>query len=439
MVAQWEAAPTTGQLHMQGYVELGTKRTKKALIKILAEWMPPDTCHTPSIARAGQPENRRYCFEDASDRVPGTEPYEWGTPMKQGERNDIAECVETLRGGGTLMDLLNKDPSSTVKYLRAFKEIQQMMIKPRSWPMQLYFLWGAAGTGKSYRVNQVPDVQQCIWEQGKFLSGYKGGERIGLEEFKYETMAPTYFNMLVDRNRMEISVKGSTLEMAAKEIYFTSQTNPFTWWPDEEEETRRAIHRRIYEFTDNGKQIYTFYFEGSGATRRRCHRTGVEGLGCLWDPVGTVEVVEDIRDFFGARRTTAGAGTAGSRTQTTTEPDPKRARSDATQNTQPVVIQLDSESERDDPATPTDSQWAAMSPRERLVHMRRDMGPAFVDLEAEGGESLAALAYRQREAQHTADALQRRRDAEADRCRLAAIQARYAGWAAEQVRREGGE
>lgn len=97
LVYQYEVCPTTGRMHVQGYVEL-TKACRFSGIK--AALRLPDTVHMEK--RQGTPaEARAYCMKQET-RLPGTEPYEHGrfgrpAPTNNGgqqRRNALDEFAE---------------------------------------------------------------------------------------------------------------------------------------------------------------------------------------------------------------------------------------------------------------------------------------------------------------------------------------------------------
>ena len=98
-IGQLERAPTTGQLHLQAYVELASKRT----LSVLCDWLPG--AHF-EIARGNAESNIQYCSKSDS-RVDG--PWEYGDRSalrKQGKRSDLLALRDGVISGLSDRELL---------------------------------------------------------------------------------------------------------------------------------------------------------------------------------------------------------------------------------------------------------------------------------------------------------------------------------------------
>lgn len=135
---QLEAAPTTGQLHYQGYIQMFKKCRFPGVIKALG--------HPARLAKAKGTlmQNKDYCSKRAS-RVDG--PWTFGEGITQGKRTDLDDACATLKEGGKqgYKRVAEEHPVAFVKYHRGFKELTRVLNpmvpmelpEPHDWQQQV--------------------------------------------------------------------------------------------------------------------------------------------------------------------------------------------------------------------------------------------------------------------------------------------------------------
>lgn len=168
LVYQVEIAPTTGQWHVQGYLELH----RVARLTAVTAMFSCELHIEPRVANRDQA--RTYCMK-ADTRVPGTEPLEWGTwvPSKQGQRTDLVAAATTIRDSTSWANVVN-NPDLFPIMARHGKWVEQIWanrvvaaptqeIQLRDWQQQamsllsgpvvkrrVLWIWSyASGTGKT--------------------------------------------------------------------------------------------------------------------------------------------------------------------------------------------------------------------------------------------------------------------------------------------------
>lgn len=106
-----EIAPNTGTPHLQGYIELYKTMRLKSIKKIIGSGV-----HL---------ERRKGTQKEAIDYCKKTDPnyVEYGTPAKQGKRNDIEELKTYI--DKPLDDIFDVLPNMALKYAGNIKKIQQ--------------------------------------------------------------------------------------------------------------------------------------------------------------------------------------------------------------------------------------------------------------------------------------------------------------------------
>lgn len=119
LVWQRECAPTTGKMHLQGYVELETPREYTSVLK----WLPPGA-HIES--RKGTAEQAAsYCKKPDNNARSFGEPYESGTISvpEQGKRNDLEAFQEDAKEGMTYEEALWKHGNVLARFPQYATEI----------------------------------------------------------------------------------------------------------------------------------------------------------------------------------------------------------------------------------------------------------------------------------------------------------------------------
>lgn len=126
IVANKEVAPSTGQKHWQGYVELAKPSRFKAVWKALgcfkSPWFGVRKSDTNELAihYCKKPLASCECKHCAKARKEGALPdqwVEWGAPSKgRGTRTDIADVAKAVTEGMTLKNICLQYPSQFIKY-----------------------------------------------------------------------------------------------------------------------------------------------------------------------------------------------------------------------------------------------------------------------------------------------------------------------------------
>lgn len=236
---QMEKAPTTGQLHMQGYVEL----TKQLCYDSVKKVLNSKKLHLKE-ARGTGAQNRKYCSKKES-AIPDTF-VERGEMKAQGKRTDIEAVIERIQEGATMKEILLEFPRQWVMYTRginaAFMALNQDIERGRP---KLHFFWGPPGCGKSrYVRNKFKGAYWAADTKEGWMDGYNGESVIVFDDFvgKY----PRHDMIkLCDYGQLKLPFKGGYTPIKATTIVFTSNLEPFSVYPGDP-----AWARRINEFAE---------------------------------------------------------------------------------------------------------------------------------------------------------------------------------------------
>lgn len=241
-VFQLEMAPTTGQLHWQGYAEFNMPMRFTALHKLDGL----ETAHFE--ARKGTAKQASdYCKKEGA-----LAPFvEWGTLSSQGARSDLVAVFEAAKNAPRLRDVAEEHPASFIRYTRGINAVRSMFQVQRSWVTRLYFYIGRSGCGKTRAASVHSD--EAYWKPpGKWWDGYDGQEVVICDEFYGSTMPFSELLRLCDRHPLRVETKGGSVQFLAKKLIFTSNQHPQHWYNAEKTHqgpwANNPLKRRIDEF-----------------------------------------------------------------------------------------------------------------------------------------------------------------------------------------------
>lgn len=237
LVGQVERAPTTGQLHIQGYAQTA-KRMRLAGMKKLDSCCHWEHARTPAQARA-------YAMKEDT-RVSG--PWEFGDARLPGRKPTLQEACALVLEGKTDYEISRVAPEQFVRHYRGIQALRiaaRIPTEKRIWEPELWVIWGKTGSGKSWFAQlNWGRCDTVFWKmQGnRWWDGYFGQETVVLDDFKGNWMSLADFQRLADRYPLTVETKGGSVEMLARRIVVTSNTHPNTWYAQDEGSVLRRVH-----------------------------------------------------------------------------------------------------------------------------------------------------------------------------------------------------
>lgn len=256
IVAQAEFAPSTGRLHIQGYLECKERWTfHKVRGSVFEGYMPGAQI---AVARGSAKQNKEYCTKAAS-RVPRTEPVEIGDPSGDtGETHQAGKALDRIfadiKAGDSLEEIVDKYGFGVfVRHERSLKSAMCTWGKRRSAMPKVVLLIGPSGSGKSRWVDRVyPRRYRMTFGNGgnsAWFDGYNGEDVIELSEFRGQLQLAFMLDLL-DRYELKVQTKGGTTQCVSSTIVITSNEEPSEWYPamENRDEKLKPLLRRIEEF-----------------------------------------------------------------------------------------------------------------------------------------------------------------------------------------------
>jgi len=227
-----ETCPETKKAHLQGYVEFKNARHFSAVKKTFGG------AHIePRIATSLEASS--YCKKEDPNF------YEVGTLSAPGKRNDITAVVEMVKDGMSLEDIIDNTTSH-----QAFKHAMAILPykeKKRNWIPYVEWIYGATGTGKTYKAktdNQGSRIHFQCGSSDRWWSGYDGHPVVIIDDFRKTFCDYAKLLVILDENPFVVECKGGTRQFLARKIYITAPYSPREMYADCGEDIEQ-LERRI--------------------------------------------------------------------------------------------------------------------------------------------------------------------------------------------------
>lgn len=247
---QIERAPTTGQLHVQGYLEFANAVSFKS---VKSKLYP--TTHIE--ARAGTAKQAfDYCVDAAkraadvmAEAVVDGEPPSAAAP---GRRTDLELVRASVDAGESLFSISQQYFGTYLRYSRGIREYQLMAraharaSAPRT-PKTVIVYWGPSGSGKSRHIDELwpgayrvqPGSYGNVW-----WTGYDGQDAVVLDDF-YCWLKVDFLLRLLDYYPVDVPIHGGLVPFTSSTIVFSSNVPPKDWYPNVPPRVKAALLRRL--------------------------------------------------------------------------------------------------------------------------------------------------------------------------------------------------
>lgn len=201
------------------------------------------------VARGKVDDNYAYCTKPES-RVAG--PFEFGSPLRQGDRIDLKESADLLMSTGKISSV---DPQVVLKYGSNCFKVLALTQAPRRDELLVITMIGSTGIGKSWSVYDIfptASIAKCLFgNSGCWFDGYTDQDILLFEEFKGQIPLQKMLTML-DPYPLKLEVKGGATNAFFKVAIILSNSPPSEWYPDDPAKPQRtrgperdALYRRL--------------------------------------------------------------------------------------------------------------------------------------------------------------------------------------------------
>lgn len=233
-VGGFESAPTTGQLHLQGYLQLKTR----VRLSELKRWPEASSVHWEP-ARGDETQNRDYCLGLTPGKIPNEEYVEEGviTETDPGgrEKKRWRQALDELVTG----NYENIDPQ--IRICQA-KQLDYLYDKLRPKPVDLapgikhLWYWGNTGSGKSRqaRVHLRTNYPEGFYTKlhNKWWDHYEEGKPVLIDDLGLEVgkCLRDYLKQWLDMYVFSAEYKGGCREHRPPLFIITSNFHPWEIW-----------------------------------------------------------------------------------------------------------------------------------------------------------------------------------------------------------------
>jgi len=239
-----------GTEHLQGYVCFKIKKSMSWLKKECsdrAHWEMRNGDHQAAKHYCMKPVAGCDCqhCDDCPPSLGG--PWTYGDdskiPTKKGQRTDIRDLYDALKGGAKAIDIM-LNPDMFGMWCRYYRAIDRFILDnepKRNWITFTQVYWGVSGCGKTRRAHYeaglkadgTPGEPYYVLRKpqggGVYWDGYNGEKHIIIDEF-YGWIPRTQMQVLCDRYPAVIDIKLGARNFVPTKIWITSNEAPKDWW-----------------------------------------------------------------------------------------------------------------------------------------------------------------------------------------------------------------
>jgi len=239
LIYQLEAAPSTGQLHLQGAVSMKAQCSMKKMKSLLGAQVHLEPCGNWKKAVA-------YCRKEET-RVKG--PWEHGKDGGQGQRSDLEALATAVKRGRTTSEIADEYPLEYMKYSKGVLALQQALLPAIAIERRCALFWGRTGTGKTRMAHDnYPNLYKVMDIKTPWFEGYEGQSTVLIDECGSDMMNINILKRLTDRYKDRVPVKGGSVAWRAEVVILTSNTPMEHWYPNAAPDDLAALKRRIRVF-----------------------------------------------------------------------------------------------------------------------------------------------------------------------------------------------
>lgn len=270
---QLERCPTSGSIHIQGYVEfydkvrLSTVKKRLGSNALHAEKRKGTRLQAYDYSRKDESPyfSSKYPeWEEHGGRLVGTVHQELGKfGTHQGARTDLQQMVDKIREATNEYDIWEETPEMYLKFGNNARKALALELK-KKWMnkyipnFEVHVIWGDSRTSKTRSVYALEGEENCytpVYSEsaGKFwFDGYDGERVLLINEF-YGQARTSVMQQILDHYHMRLEVKGHTIVSRWTKVYLTSNVSPEEWysgWTSVPEKVMQSFINRFTSITE---------------------------------------------------------------------------------------------------------------------------------------------------------------------------------------------
>jgi len=252
--ANLEIAPTTGTLHLQGFVYFHNAHSQSSLKKAVPRARLDVVTRDHDAGQCAE-----YCLKGddtecpflmwpqwAKDCGPDKFPYEFGDPPEQGRRLDLESIAQAFLASDE--ERFAQDyPAQYVRNFRGLRALREVLDHHRdpTYPPMCFWFWGASGTGKTRRAfsfagiakkahdSESPEENRgsTYWKNNtKWWDGYNQELTVIIDDFDASKWDFRDLLNLFDRYPLTVERKGGAAKIRSEYFIITCEHPPSQYW-----------------------------------------------------------------------------------------------------------------------------------------------------------------------------------------------------------------
>lgn len=212
-VMGYETAPSTGTIHIQGYIDFHNAKRITGLKKKY-----PKQIHWEK-RKGTWAQAVEYCKKDGNFT-------EWGEPNRPGKRTDIDNVKKMVKDGRGMAEIIEV---ATSYQACKFAELAMKYKKPtmKYERKNVYWYFGPTGTGKTRTAMEMAGEDVWLSAAGglRWFDGYDGQENVVIDDFRASNSPFSQLLKILDGYPVQVEIKGGFRWWNPKNIWITCPTH----------------------------------------------------------------------------------------------------------------------------------------------------------------------------------------------------------------------
>lgn len=230
-----EECPTTNKKHYQGWIQFKNPKSLITAKKIIDS----KKIHL-EICKGNQHQNDTYCKKDNKFKS-------WGQFVSQGQRTDLETIKKLINEGKQKSDIIDNHFETYCRYRKGILDaiqIEQKKRRAKFREIEVEFVHGNTGTGKTRYAMQHSDVFKIHGSDMQWWDGYDGEKTLVIDEYANDIKITKLLG-ICDGYQLRLPIKGGHTYANWNKIIITSNLNPSDLHNNAKDMHRQALFRRI--------------------------------------------------------------------------------------------------------------------------------------------------------------------------------------------------
>jgi len=219
IVGQTEVAPTTGNKHLQVYLEWHNAKSFGAMRRLLVRtWI--------GVPNGTAAENKAYCTKP--DTAVRGSSFEWGMPGEeaQGRRSDLKDFCDMVINApnrNSLREIIMSNPMAYVRNHRGIEKLNSLNWKSARTEPYVCYVYGEPGVGKSTAVRRMEPFLY-FKRDGPWWDNYTGQPAVLIDEFHIQSATTPLYEFLQTASGIPHMqpTKGGHTDLTFDKLYLVS-------------------------------------------------------------------------------------------------------------------------------------------------------------------------------------------------------------------------